>query len=125
MINFVVMKFYNFSSIEDYFSKYVELFSVLQVPDSKRLTQREREFFVSCMVSEYKGYSITSEIGIKFIEEHSRCKNKDIYTYRKRLIEKGWLKEKNSEYILPDIFDCNKDKTLSKKLNFNFVLSYG
>ena len=115
---------YEFSTIEDYFSKYIDIIMATRIPDENKLTIREKEFFVSCMVCEYKKISILSDRGEKFIEEHSRCKNKDYYGYKKKLISKQWLVKTKAGYILPSIFDCNLNKGLSKKIFFNFTLSY-
>lgn len=119
------IKAYEFSTLEDYFSKYVDIIMATRIPDEYKLTQREKEFFVSCMISEQKGISILSDRGEKFIAEHSKCKNKDFYGYKKKLIDKNWLVKTKAGYILPSIFDCNLNKGLSKKIFFNFTLVYG
>lgn len=119
------MKIYEFSTYEEYFSKYLDVISATKVPEDNKLTQREKEFLISCMISECKGIDINSRRGIKFVEEHSRCKNKDVYGYKKKLFDKKWLIPVKGGYTLPDILNCNTNKGIIKGVKFNFSLVYG
>jgi len=119
------MKVYEFSSIEEYFLKYVDILEVTMVAPDKRLAPREKEFLIACMVSEYKRIDVNSDRGRKFIEEHSRCNNKDWYGYKNKLIKKGWLLEHRDGFTLLNSLNCNTNKGIAKQIYFNFSLKYG
>lgn len=117
------MKVYEFSSLEEYFIKYIDVLSVLEVSEANFLTNKEKKFLVSFMVSEYKGIDINSERGVLFVKEHSECKHKDYYSLKKKLEDKGWLLKIEDGNKLPNILDANTNKQLCKKINFNFTLN--
>lgn len=116
------MKEYKHSSLVDYLSKYIDVISALKVPESERLTDREKEYFIACMLCVGLGMSLISNEGMSFIEEKAYLRNKDIYNYRTRLRDKGWLVNTKDSIELPDIFDPTKNKSLFKKVGFKFVL---
>ena len=118
------MKIYEFSSIEDYFLKYVNLISALKLSEDKWLAPREKQFLIACMICENKGIDMNSDRGVLFIKEKAFCKNKDWYNLRKALESKEWLVKIEDGYRLKDAIDPIKNKGLGKKVSINVGLVY-
>lgn len=114
-----------FSSYEEYFSKYLNIISATKMPEDSFLTKRERDFLVAMMICECKGMDINSDRGKKTIEEMTNITAKNAYKYREYLVEKGWLFKKKDEFILPDILSSFRNKGIMKQINFRFSLVYG
>jgi hypothetical protein len=118
------MKIYEFSSIEDYFLKYVNILSALKLSEDKWLSPREKQFLISCMICENKGIDMNSKRGVLFIKEKAACKNKDWYNLSKSVVDKGWLSKIKEGFKLTDAIDPNKNTGLGKKVLFKIGLVY-
>ena len=114
-----------FSSYEEYFSKYLNILSATKMPEDSHLTRRERDFLVAMMVCECRGMDINTDRGKKTIEENSNITAKNAYKYREELVNKGWLIKRGDEFMLPDVLSSFRNKGIMKQINFKFSLVYG
>lgn len=113
-----------FSSYEEYFSKYLNIISAVKMPEDSFLTRRERDFLVASMICECRGMDINSDRGRKTIEEMTNITAKNAYKYRESLAEKGWLIKRGDEFLLPDILSSFRNKGIMKQINLRFSLIY-
>lgn len=82
--------------------KFIELYGVTSFSRDNWLTPKENQFLTLCVIYCTEGGDLNDTDVNKFLTEKMEFSNdKAVYTYRNKLINKGWLiKEKRNVYLI-------------------------
>lgn len=103
---------------EEFVSLYVRYWQMLYVPEEYWVDGRQFEFLTHTIVLNAKGVDLGSTEYVSAVMEKMGFKsNIEVYTYRKKLTDKGLLLKSSNTYRLPQALDL---KVIPKKAKFAF-----
>ena len=112
------MKIYEYDNIDDFLSKYIDIFSTLYVDEHNHLVTREKEFFIEHIKMVANKIPLLGQVANnQFDKKHFQTR-----TYRKKLKSKGWIIQTPDGIKIPPAFDFSKG--VKNKLQFNFAIAY-
>lgn len=82
---------FKYSSSEDYFSKYIDIFSTLYMSYDNWLAPREKEFLIAHMLMYMEGVPLHSRKAAKRLRDENKFLHRSVSIYRTKLRDKGWI----------------------------------
>lgn len=108
------------NSLKDFLDFYVDVFQVLNIEEEFRISRREKDFLVTCIMMHYEGYDLGSSESVDEISKRMNFNNKkEVYTYRLKLKKKGYIQQTKESIELPKAFLFKK---IPSKLTFQFAI---
>jgi len=101
--------------------KYIDVFSVLYVPEQNWLTTREKEYFIANVLLNHLGIDLSSRQASKCLEDKFGFINRGVSIYRSKLKSKGWIIQTKVGIELPKAFNY-ADIDIPKELTFSFAV---
>ncbi len=112
------IKDFKFSSLEEYLSRYIDLFSLLYIPEDSWLRDREKDYFIECVKLNSEGKNLLSKEVKRKLEDELGFISRQ---YRLLLKNKGWIiQTKDGIQILP-AFDFKGE--IPQNMLFKFRIS--
>lgn len=99
--------------------KYIDVFSVLYVPEQNWLTTREKQYFIANVILNHLGIDLSSRQASKYLEDKFGFINRGVSIYRAKLKAKGWIIQTKMGIELPKAFDYTNIE-IPKELSFSF-----
>lgn len=112
---------FKYSNAEEYFSKYIDIFSTLYMPYDNWLAPREKEFLIAHMLMYMEGIPLHSRQAAKRLRDDNKFLHRSVSIYRTKLREKGWIIYTATAIELPPSL---KFKKIPKELKLEFKLIY-
>lgn len=121
--NKIVMKVIVIKDKYEMISKMVDLALLLVLPEKYSLLPREKEFLINSIIFHSEGVELEKSDMVNSLCKKMGVKKADIYNYRKRLKEKGWLMQTTTGFELLPFLDFSKKKIPSSlKLDYNLKI---
>jgi len=94
------------NDIESMIATAIDLYSILIVSEKYRLRDREKEFFIGCVMAWRSNIGIHSKSFIEYMVNTRRFSDSEgsIYTMRNKLKNKGWVQLTAMGYDIPALF---------------------
>jgi len=104
----------------DFLMKYIELRSILYVPEKNHLTQREKEYLIACIIKNSEGKNLLSSEVKNYLQTKWMFKNRSVDIYRGKLKEKEWIIQTKDGIKLPPDMDFNGK--IPRLCTYNFAI---
>jgi hypothetical protein len=114
-------KTFKITNIKDYFGLYLQIMNAF-VDEEYKLTFKEREFLVLCIMYKYQGGNLSNFTAMHdFIVENKFCKGRqDVSTYKQKLSIKKWVKTGKYSFILAPSVDFEPGAPLKAVFNISY-----
>lgn len=107
----------------EFISKWIDIATILGMPEEYKLKDREKEFLVNTIIYSSNGVDIESKEMVDLLCKSMKIKPANVYNYRKILKDKRWLEQTPTKLKLIDVIDYTY-RELPKELNFRFKIQY-
>lgn len=107
----------------EFMSKWIDIATILNMPEKYKLKDREKEFLVNTILYSSNGVDIESKEMVELLCKAMKIKPANVYNYRKILKDKHWLEQTPTKLKLLDVIDYTY-RELPKELNFKFKIQY-
>lgn len=89
-------------TMDEFMGLYIDFWQFLYLPSDLRIKKKEREFMMHTLVLNAKGIDITSTEYVQHMIPRMQLRTaNEVYNYRSRLKNKGFLLEEDGKVILP------------------------
>ena len=111
------------NDIRRFLSIQIDIVSILKLPEKNRMKDKEKEFFIECVIMNMMGRDINDKDNIILIAEKLKFKKMgSVYTYRTYLKNKGWFyKDHFSRFKIRKSFDFTISRFM-REIPFNFTI---
>lgn len=105
----------------DFLSKWIDITTILGIPEKNELRDREKEFLINTILYNSNGVEIHSKEMVDLICKTMKIKPDNVYNYRKILKNKEWLIQTPTQYKLLPALDFSK-REIPNQLSIKFTL---